>query len=644
MTKKNNLNGILLYAKTPGLTSFSSLWSIKHALLTDKVGHTGTLDSFADGLLVVLSGSLTHLVPHITGFTKTYRAVICFGKATDTLDPTGEFVSKGKAVTKDELETVLPEFTGTLLQEPPVYSALHVDGKRASNLVREGSEVHLESRQVFVYEINLLDFKEPSDSDECSYALIEVVCSKGTYIRALARDIAKRLETVSYLCALRRTQVGPFFLEDAACSFLLKDFTIENGIENSVFFQNQRQKFLANTKTQKKEKKTDSIEIVSSIKSHFMSFSPELASLCGFEIDLLKNEFESKYINGRNLFGKMFVRLPRPQEDIDSKFNAPGNIAVFYEDKSFAGMIKISPEKRLSYSFVVPHEKSFTQTKIYSWQQILDGEFNYLWKKTGTCISVGSFDGVHAGHQKLLENISKSNFIKGCVTFRNSTKAMEKNFSGSIDSLEQRINFLRQYQLDFLIIIDFSDDFSKIDGKDFISILVEKCGLKCLVEGTDFKCGNKGLYDIEKLKGLAEDYSFSLEVVDDVLVDGKKVSSSSIRDLLGRSDFGTVQKYLLRPYEYDLQNLKWKEEKALKNDSLFSSKVVSNQILPPDGNYDVIVKMSETEENVIFQGSQLNILHTLCTIENDGKTILLILPSLNYAQRARTLSFLPVAK
>ena len=100
----------------------------------------------------------------------------------------------------------------------------------------------------------------------------------------------------------------------------------------------------------------------------------------------------------------------------------------------------------------------------------------------------------------------------------------------------------------------------------------------------------------------------------------------------------------MRPYEYDLQNLKWKEEKALKNDSLFSSKVVSNQILPPDGNYDVIVKMSETEENVIFQGSQLNILHTLCTIENDGKTILLILPSLNYAQRARTLSFLPVAK
>ena len=85
--KKNDLSGLVLLAKKSGSTSFSSLWDIKHALGTDKVGHTGTLDSFAEGLLVVLTGNLTHLVPHITGFTKTYEAVVCFGKETDTLDP-----------------------------------------------------------------------------------------------------------------------------------------------------------------------------------------------------------------------------------------------------------------------------------------------------------------------------------------------------------------------------------------------------------------------------------------------------------------------------------------------------------------------------------------------------------------------------
>lgn len=156
---KNKVSGVMLYAKTPGITSFSSLWSIKHALKTEKVGHTGTLDSFAEGLLVVLSGNLTHLVPHITSFTKTYQAVVCFGKETDTLDPTGDVVKTGAAVSKEQIEVALKKFTGAVLQVPPVYSALHVDGKRASDLVRGGNEIHLESRQVFVYKMNFLILK-----------------------------------------------------------------------------------------------------------------------------------------------------------------------------------------------------------------------------------------------------------------------------------------------------------------------------------------------------------------------------------------------------------------------------------------------------------------------------------------------------
>ena len=257
---KNKVSGVMLYAKTPGITSFSSLWSIKHALKTEKVGHTGTLDSFAEGLLVVLSGNLTHLVPHITSFTKTYQAVVCFGKETDTLDPTGDVVKTGVAASKEQIETALKKFTGAVLQVPPVYSALHVDGKRASDLVRGGNEIRLESRQVFIYKNELLDFKEPSENDACSYALLEIVCSKGTYIRALARDIASSLGTCAHLCALRRTKVGPFELKDAACFGELKEFSIKNGIQNAFYFQKEKEKIHLPFEQKIKKSREDSAE------------------------------------------------------------------------------------------------------------------------------------------------------------------------------------------------------------------------------------------------------------------------------------------------------------------------------------------------------------------------------------------------
>ena len=227
----DNPSGIVPFAKKSGITSFSSLWSIKHALNTEKVGHTGTLDSFADGLLVVLSGSLTHLVPHVTGFKKTYLAVVCFGTETDTLDPCGVVVRKEKSIPdREAVEKACAKFTGALLQTPPVFSAIHVGGQRASDMVRKGNSIVLEPRQIFVYSNTLLDFKEPDAENANAYALLQIECSKGTYIRALARDMAEWLGSCAHLSALRRTQVGPFLLEDAACYSLLPAFTIQNGI------------------------------------------------------------------------------------------------------------------------------------------------------------------------------------------------------------------------------------------------------------------------------------------------------------------------------------------------------------------------------------------------------------------------------
>lgn len=613
------------YTKTPGLTSFSSLWSIKHALNTEKVGHTGTLDSFAEGLLVVLTGSLTHLVPHITEFTKTYQAVVCFGKETDTLDPTGTVTKSSKAPDQESLKSIIPSFTGALLQVPPVYSAIHVDGKRASNAVRGGQEVKLESRQIFIYDLSLRDFREANDEDPCSYALLEITCSKGTYIRALARDMAKALGACAYLCALRRTKVGPFNLEDAACYSTLKPFTIENGIANSAFFFEQN-KLYQNKKPEKKTVK-DSDQTVADIQSHLLTFTPKIAALCGFRSDELKAEYESSYLNGRPLKPKMFSWIHNPSQEEKSPFFNEKEIAVFYKDGSFAGMM-IQQDFKLSYGFVVPKEKSERKMKVFSWKQLMDGAFPVEWIKRGTAISVGSFDGFHAGHQSLLDAIqADKELVPGIVTFKSSYRASEDGYEGDIITSEQKIEYLENKGLSFAILIDFSPEFSRIDGNIFVDLLCSKCGLSLLVEGVDFRCGYKGAMDIEHLKAVSKAKGFSFRVVDDVTIDGFRVSSSRVREALGASDFATAQKLLLRPFSYDARGLSFKQSSS-NSDGMdwFDGQRITRQILPGDGSYDVVVHYEEL------------VLHTSCMIRNE--TISLLLPTQNVADKVREIQFI----
>jgi tRNA pseudouridine55 synthase len=204
----NPLAGILLYAKPAGLTSFASLYRVKKALGTRKIGHTGTLDSFAEGLLVLLVGRYTKLVQHITGMDKQYRAVIRFGSETDTLDPTGTVTAQADMPAEAAFRAALPQFTGTIPQTPPAYSAIHINGKRASDLARSGKEVEMEAREVTIHSIDVLDFSGDT-------ATIDVHCSKGTYIRSLARDIARACGSRAHLAALTRTAVGPFTLAEA---------------------------------------------------------------------------------------------------------------------------------------------------------------------------------------------------------------------------------------------------------------------------------------------------------------------------------------------------------------------------------------------------------------------------------------------
>ena len=201
-------HGFLLLDKKPGFTSFDSLAEMKKTFATKKVGHTGTLDKFASGLLLALVGRGVKLTPMFANCVKEYTATLFFGEETDTLDPEGEVVARGNVPSQMEVEAALGGFRGEILQSPPAYSAIHVNGRRAHELAREGRTPEMKKRPVTIHELELLSWNPP-------LAEMRFSVSAGTYIRSLARDIALKAGSRAYLSALRRTGIGPFSLEDA---------------------------------------------------------------------------------------------------------------------------------------------------------------------------------------------------------------------------------------------------------------------------------------------------------------------------------------------------------------------------------------------------------------------------------------------
>jgi tRNA pseudouridine55 synthase len=204
-----DISGWLLLNKRPGITSFDALEGVKRTFSTTQVGHTGTLDKFASGLLLVLVGRAVRCASWFSGSDKQYEGTIGFGMETDTLDPEGAIVAAGKIPSREAIEAVLPQFQGDILQSPPEYSAVHIQGVRSSQLARMGKPRVLPKRSVSVYALELRDYTVSGESGY-AHVRIRVHCSKGTYIRALARDIARAVGSRGHLTVLHRTWIAGF--------------------------------------------------------------------------------------------------------------------------------------------------------------------------------------------------------------------------------------------------------------------------------------------------------------------------------------------------------------------------------------------------------------------------------------------------
>lgn len=366
---KTDPHFIIPFAKPSGMTSFSSLWQVKHAFGIKKVGHTGTLDSFADGLLVALSGKLTKLVQYITDFDKTYRALFYFGKETDTLDPEGAIIAEKPLPVYADFAAAVAQHIGTLQQLPPVYSAVKQNGERLSDKIRRGETVTVPPRVVTIYDSTIEEVffedgsvyrpgctfscdqqlgaadskqqhgvavQQPVRSGSCpanpetgrnankesevayvdrkvSGAVLRIRCSKGTYIRSLVRDIAHLCGSAAYVYALRRTTVGPFTLAQAAGFSALPPFGSTAAPSACAESSAVPQAVPAED-----------------VKRAALPLSEALARAMYFQTAVLQEKYYAAFMNGKPISGHWFTG--------ESPLSHGSAIAVFYQDRC-AGLI-----------------------------------------------------------------------------------------------------------------------------------------------------------------------------------------------------------------------------------------------------------------------------------------------------------------
>ena len=238
-------DGILIVDKPQGFTSHDVVAKIRKIIGTKKVGHTGTLDPMATGVLVVCVGAATKLVEYFTAKDKIYEAKIKLGIKTDTADITGNIIETSdinviRSISEEKIREVIKTFIGKQKQVPPMYSSIKVNGMKLYEYARKGIEVKIEPRDIEIFDI----FDVKVDGDEITYT---VHCSKGTYIRSLCEDIAKKLGTVGTMSYLRRIKTGEFLIENAITIEEIQEekiYPIEKLFDNKIYIEKDLSKLL----------------------------------------------------------------------------------------------------------------------------------------------------------------------------------------------------------------------------------------------------------------------------------------------------------------------------------------------------------------------------------------------------------------
>lgn len=281
--ERSGESGILVLDKETGMTSFDALYKLKRVLGTGKLGHTGTLDKFASGVLVVLVRNYTRLVQYMAMGTKTYTASFRFGTQTDTLDPEGEVIKTAAIPNLSTIQEKISLLCGNIMQRPPEYSALHIDGKRASERMRSGETIVMAERPTTIYAFEVLSF-------ENEILKVKIHCSKGTYVRSLARDLGTLCNSCAYVTELRRIQNGPFNEIDAVKAAALTG------------------------------------------DGDLLKFTPSFAKESSLKILTLEHTAHKHFVNGESLKKEWFLERDDEEFKIDARLSDPDSLGAPYAE------------------------------------------------------------------------------------------------------------------------------------------------------------------------------------------------------------------------------------------------------------------------------------------------------------------------
>jgi tRNA pseudouridine55 synthase len=335
MQKKNEfkLHGVMLINKPKGCTSFDVLRALKRKLRTNQVGHTGTLDPMATGVMAVCFGDATKFVQYLTADDKEYLTVVKLGQATNTYDADGEItqeipLTQAKQLTQAKIKQYLPQMLGKINQTPPMFSAIRVDGKRLYELARKGMTVEVPEREVEVHALELLSFDQAEANDYPTLTL-RIHCSKGTYIRSLAVDFAKLFDCPAHLIELQRISAGFYQLSQCSSLEQIPDLSQRNAQEIDGRLANQLPGFipmvnilsdlpiyLCNAEQQAKLMMGQKIEIacdLSAMQAQWLSLFPQIkASLSSSQ----PSELKQALIRGINQNGDLIALLKREDQQL----------------------------------------------------------------------------------------------------------------------------------------------------------------------------------------------------------------------------------------------------------------------------------------------------------------------------------------
>lgn len=488
------IHGVINIQKEKGYTSHDVVAKLRGIVGQKKIGHTGTLDPDATGVLPVCFGKATKLCDMLTDKNKTYETVLLLGKVTDTQDLSGTVLEEHEtnSYTEEEVRKAILSFEGEYRQIPPMYSALKVNGKKLYELAREGIEVERKARLVNIFEIQILEIQLPR-------IRMKVSCSKGTYIRTLCHDIGAKLGCGACMEELIRTKVSRF--------------TIEDSVTLSEVQQLKEEGRLA--------------EILVPIDEMFSEL----------EAVTLQESFLPLVYNGNVFFPK---HLKKHVVLADGK-----KVRVYDNKGRFLAIYRFEKENdlfKLEKMFFDRNEQVNYVTGIETYQD-----------ERPCAITLGKFDGLHLGHECLISRVAehrKQDGVIGVVVAFDMRPLFEKQKKPYQILLTNREKAdLLKEKVDYFVDCPFDESIASMEAETFIrKILVERFHAKYVVVGTDFRFGYRKRGDCHMLQTFGEIYGFQVEVIEKMCYQGREISSTYIKELLTTHQKELADKLL--GYEY----------------------------------------------------------------------------------------------